>query len=160
MLGPGGRGMGVAWARGASGGMSASQSASQTSNEGGSSGAGGGSRGGSNRYHLLDDDSGTHGSDSQSKAPFSGRSSLGGPPSSGRSHQDYRPMSGATKSALYQPKSQDQGRETRYGMDSSRSQNTGASSFSPHSPVLSTLARVMINFETRTSVVAFQAQQG
>lgn len=86
-LGPGGKGM-TMWGRGASGGMSQSLMGSAPSQE---------SRG-SNRYQLLEDsDSGMH---EPAKAPFSGRSSLGGqPPRS----QDYRTMPGATKSAFFPP---------------------------------------------------------
>lgn len=86
-LGPGGKGLAL-WGRGASGGMSQSMMGSTPSQE---------SRG-SNRYQLLEDsDSGMH---EPSKAPFGGRSSLGGQPSRG---QDYRTMHGATKSAMFPP---------------------------------------------------------
>ncbi len=108
-LGPGGRGMG-SWGRGASGGMSQSLI-------GGVGGGGATQETRSNRYQILEDDSGTHES---GKAPFSGRSSLGGPPQSGRGgSQDYRTMPGATKSAFFPPKDGDR------GLDSLRSQNTG-----------------------------------
>jgi hypothetical protein len=110
MLGPAGRGMGHSWGRGASGGMSTS-----ITTESSNVGSGGGR---SNRYQLLEDDSGTHGS-IPDKAPFGGRSSLGGPPS--RSHQEYRPMSGATKSAFFPPKDSERER----CLDAVRSQNAG-----------------------------------
>ena len=67
MLGPAGRGMGHSWGRGASGGMSTS-----ITTESSNVGSGGGR---SNRYQLLEDDSGTHGN-IPDKAPFGGRSSL------------------------------------------------------------------------------------
>lgn len=108
-LGPGGRGMG-SWGRGASGGMS------QSMVGGVGSGATQDTR--SNRYQILEDDSGTQ--HESGKAPFSGRSSLGGPPHSGRGgNQEYRTMPGATKSAFFPPKDGDR------GLDSLRSQNTG-----------------------------------
>lgn len=94
------------WGRGASGGMSQSMI-------GGVGGATQDAR--TNRYQILEDDPVTQES---GKAPFSGRSSLGGPPQSGRGgSQDYRP-SGATRSALFLP---NEGR----GLESIRSQNTG-----------------------------------
>lgn len=83
MLGPGGR---ASWGRGASGGMSQSMSMS-------------GPGGPTNRYHVLEDDSGAPSSLSQDKAPFSGRASMGGPPNR---HQEFRaPMSGHNKNAFY-----------------------------------------------------------
>ena len=107
MLGPGGRGMGHSWGRGASGGMSQSASAA------------GGPEVRTNRYQLLEDDSGPHGAP-EIKAPFSGRASLGGPPTS-RGHQELRAVSGATKSAFYPPKEMDRGRI----MDAARPQHSG-----------------------------------
>lgn len=99
------------WGRGASGGMS------QSMVGGVGSGATQDTR--SNRYQILEDDSGTQ--HESGKAPFSGRSSLGGPPHSGRGgNQEYRTMPGATKSAFFPPKDGDR------GLDSLRSQNTGA----------------------------------
>jgi hypothetical protein len=118
-LGPGGRGMG-AWGRGASGGMS------QSMIGGSSGGNGGGASQAANRYQLLEDDSGSQ-HPPEGKAPFAGRSSLGGPPQSmssgvGRSNQDYRTMPGSTKSAFFPPKDGDRER----GFDSSvRSQTPG-----------------------------------
>lgn len=103
-LGPGGKGMG-SWGRGASGGMSQSMIG----------GVGSATQDTRNRYQILEDDSGTQES---GKAPFSGRSSLGGPPQSGRGgNQDYRSVSGATRS-FFMP---NEGR----GLESIRSQNTG-----------------------------------
>jgi hypothetical protein len=67
---------------------------------------------------LLEDDSGTRGS-IPDKAPFGGRSSLGVPPS--RSHQEYRPVSGDTKSAFFPPKDSERER----CLDAVRSQNAG-----------------------------------
>lgn len=101
MLGPGGR---ASWGRGASGGMSQSMSMS-------------GPSGPANRYHVLEDDSGAQSSISQdSKAAFSGRASIGGPPSR---HQDYRtPLSGHNKNAFY-PKDGDRDRQ----MDGGRPQH-------------------------------------
>jgi|LakMenEpi03Aug12_release.lakeMendotaPanAssembly.Ray.scaffolds.fasta_scaffold2991176_1 hypothetical protein len=68
-----------------------------------------------NRYQILEDDL---------KAPFAGRSSLGGPPQSGRvGNQDYRTMPEATQSVFFAPKDGDR------GLDSLRSQNSGTFSF-------------------------------
>lgn len=100
MFGPGGR---ASWGRGASGGMSQSISMS-------------GPGGPTNRYHVLEDDSGAPSSHSQdNKAPFSGRASLGGPP---MRHQEFRtPLSSHNKSAFY---SKDGDRDRQ--MDSGRPQ--------------------------------------
>ncbi|XP_046441878.1 eukaryotic translation initiation factor 4 gamma 1-like isoform X2 [Daphnia pulex] len=110
-LGPGGKGM-TSWGRGASGGMSQSMI--------GGVGGGASQDTRSNRYQILEDDSGTQ--HESGKAPFAGRSSLGGPPQSGRGgNQDYRTMPGATKSAFFPPKDGDR------GLDPLRSQNSGFS---------------------------------
>ena len=117
-LGPGGRGMG-AWGRGASGGgggMSQSMIGG-----GGSSSMAQDTR--TNRYQLLEDDTGAVVSES-GKAPFAGRSSLGGPPSVGSGvgrNQEYR-MPGATKSAFFAPK---EGGDRERNFESSRPQNSG-----------------------------------
>lgn len=95
-----------AWGRGASGGMSQSMI-------GGGGGSGSSQDTRSNRYTLLDDDSGASMAPEGGKAPFGGRSSLGGPPHSmggGAGRQDYRTMSGATKSALFTSKDSDRDR--------------------------------------------------
>lgn len=94
------------WGRGASGGMSQSMIG----------GVGGGAQDTrSNRYQILEDDSGTQES---GKVPFSGRSSLGGPPQSNRGGtQDYRSLTGASKSPYFMPNER--------GLDPARSQNTG-----------------------------------
>ena len=100
----------TSWGRGASGGMSQSMI--------GGVGGGASQDTRSNRYQILEDDSGTQ--HESGKAPFAGRSSLGGPPQSGRgSNQDYRTMPGTTKRAFFPPKDGDR------GLDSLRSQNSG-----------------------------------
>nr|CAH0113662.1 unnamed protein product [Daphnia galeata] len=110
-LGPGGKGV-TSWGRGASGGMSQSMI--------GGVGGGASQDTRSNRYQISEDDSGTQ--HESGKAPFAGRSSLGGPPQSGRgSNQDYRTMPGTTKRAFFPPKDGDR------GLDSLRSQNSGFS---------------------------------
>ena len=111
-----------AWGRGASGGMQ-----SQSMIGGTSGGGGNGQDSRSNRYQLLEDDTGSsHQPSEASKAPFAGRSSLGGPPAQGNrgGNQDYRNMPGSTKSAFFPPKNGGD-RPERSSFDSSRQPNLG-----------------------------------
>jgi len=109
MLGPGGLGR-PSWGRGAGVAMATPSPGNAPSSDGRS-----------NRYQLLEDDSGVQGgSGAENKTPFHGRSSFGGH-TSGRGHQEYRPMAGATKSALYAPKDSERDRS----LDASRSHKPG-----------------------------------
>lgn len=139
MFGPGGR---ASWGRGASGGMSQSISMS-------------GPGGPTNRYHVLEDDSGAPSSHSQdNKAPFSGRASLGGPP---MRHQEFRtPLSSHNKSAFYskdgdRDRQMDSGRPQQGSFGRSRSQQSSRENSvtrsvreNPHPPVSREISKELL----------------